>query len=211
MNTRRRAWPLILAVLLPCADAAADDSPNVDSYPTLSLDRQPAPEQPVTTRSHTFGDEGSQWWTIAGGVADDFNHATDFNLRGAYSYFLIKDVEFSFELNTWYFHQPDDDAFGVNPSINFRWHFIDKDPWTVFGEVGIGLLAATDNVPSGGTSFDFTPRAGGGVTYRLGDSDSRLLLGLRWHHVSNGRIFGSESNPARDGLLVYAGIEWPFR
>jgi hypothetical protein len=211
MNHGRRVWPAILALGLLPSIAAADDARALPEHATLSLDWQPTDDQPAATaRSHVFGDEGSQWWTIGGGAAYDFTASTDTNIRFAYSYFLIKDVEFSLELNGWYFNQPGDNAFGINPAINFRWHFIDKDPWTLYADVGIGVLAATDNVPAGGTSFDFTPKAGMGFTRRLGDSDARLQVGVRWHHVSNGRIFGTESNPARDGLMLYTGIQWPF-
>jgi hypothetical protein len=158
----------------------------------------------------TFGKANTKWWTVGPGVAYNFNKATDVNLRGAYSYFLVDDVEFSVELNGWYFDQPGDNAIGINPAMVVRWHFVDRDPWTLYLDVGIGLLLASDNVPDGGTSFDFTPRAGGGFTRRLDDAGTRLQVGLRWHHISNGRIFGDSSNPGRDALMLYAGIQWPF-
>lgn len=211
MNHGRSVWPAVVAFLLPLAVARADDPPALPDHATLSLEWQPtADAPPAPPRPRAFGAEGSQWWTASVGAAYDFEESTDFNVRVAYSYFLINDVEFSLELNGWYFNQPGDNAFGVNPAMTFRWHFIDKEPWTVYADIGIGVLAATSDVPAGGTSFDFTPKAGVGFTHRLGDSDNRLQVGVRWHHVSNARIFGSESNPARDGVMVYAGIQWPF-
>ena len=132
-------------------------------------------------------------------------------LLGAYSYFLVKDVEFAAELNGWYFHQEGTDAGGINPAFVFRWHFYDDGEWTIYGDVGIGLLFATDNVPQGGTSFDFTPRVGGGFTRELDpDTRARLQVGVRWHHISNARINGSDNNPSRDAVMLYTGIQFPF-
>lgn len=192
--------------------AAFGDEPLTVRTPNLSLTGQPgaaAEEAPPATANRPFGTEGTRWWTVGIGGAYNFDDAVDYNVRLAYSHFLIDDVEFSLELNGWYFTQDGDNAFGVNPAMVFRWHWYNQGPWTAFLDAGVGFLVATDNVPDGGTSFDFTPRAGGGFTREI-DADTRLQVGIRWHHISNGRIFGDESNPSRDAVMVYAGIQWRF-
>ena len=178
----------------------------------MDLNRQPETPAPVAARAHpVFGEAGSRWWTIGAGIANNFDDATDISLHGAYSYFLVKDVEFAAELNGWYFHQEGPDAGGINPAFVLRWHFYDEGPWTVYADTGIGILVATDDVPFGGTQLDFTPRFGGGFTRELDpDTGTRLQVGVRWHHVSNARITGASNNPSRDGLMFYAGIEFPF-
>jgi hypothetical protein len=159
-----------------------------------------------------FGAAGSEYLIIGTGLAHNFIDAWDFNLHGAYSQFLIDDVELSFEVHAWYFDQDGDDALGINPSIVFRWHLIHLPdrPWTIFTDVGIGLLLATDNVPAGGTWLDFTPRVGLGYTHQIADDGTRLQIGGRWHHISNARITGDRQNPARDGLMLYGGVMFPF-
>lgn len=174
--------------------------------------RQPIEEKPAAAppAAAKFGDKGSEWWTLGGGVANNFAKATDYNIRAAWSRFIVKDVEFSLELNAWYFDQPGDKAFGINPAFVFRWHIVNRDTWSFYTDLGIGTLFTTDVVPEGGTCFDFTPRAGLGFTRLLDDQGDRLQLGARWHHISNARIQGDSGNPSRDGVMFYAAIVFPF-
>lgn len=157
-----------------------------------------------------FGSEGSRWWILGGGIAQNFSDATDFNAFGAYSYFLIDDVEFSAELGAWYYAQTGDDALGLNPNMVFRWHFYNEGDMTVYADAGIGLVFTTDDVPPEGTSVNFTPRLGMGITHALDDAGTRLMVGVRWAHVSNARIEGDGENPSRDSALAYVGVIFPF-
>jgi len=172
-------------------------------------EQKPAPEA-VTKSAAEFGAPDSQWWTVGGDVSYGFNGSTDIAAHGSYSFFMARDVEFAAELGLWHFNQPGDNAEGLSVSMVFRWHFINTGAWTVYADAGIGVLGATDDVPDGGTSFDLMPRAGVGFTRLLSDDGVRLQVGLRWHHISNARIFGDGDNPARDQPLVYAGIIFPF-
>lgn len=214
----------VAAVVAAAGGVARADDDGGDGLtlraPTLDLSRQPEPpakgEEPKiearTEPGHPkFGTPQSVWVTAGGGLAYDFKDSTDYNIRVAYSVFLVQDVEFSAELNGWYFNQPGDDQLGINPAIVFRWHFVNTGPWTVYTDLGIGILGSTGDVPGGGTSFNFTPRVGVGFTREISeDSGARLQMGLRWHHISNGRIAGDERNPSRDAPMLYAGIQVPF-
>ncbi len=157
-----------------------------------------------------YGEEGSRWWTIGAGVANDFSDGTDLNLFGAYSYFLADEIEFSAELGLWYYAQTGDDTGGINPNMILRWHFYNDQDWTVYTDIGIGLVFTADDVPPDGTSINFTPRAGLGVTRALDDSGTRLMVGVRWAHISNARIEGDGENPSRDSVMGYVGVIWPF-
>ncbi len=156
-----------------------------------------------------YGEEGGRFWAIGAGITHDFADATDTNIFFSYHYFLADGVEFVGEVGAWYYNQPGDDAFALNPAMVFRWHFLRREDWTLYADMGIGLLFASDNVPEGGTSFDFTPRVGVGMTYEI-DWDTRFLVGLRWAHVSNARIYGNDQNPSRDGPMLYAGVIFRF-
>jgi hypothetical protein len=169
-------------------------------------------------RARGYGKSGSRWWTVGGVAANNFHQATDVNLHLSFSQFLADELEFGVEGAGWYFHQPGDDTGGLSASMVFRWHFKHAEDyrWTVFGEAGIGVLGAFDVVPEGGTGFDFLPRLGAGITWALGESvegesrGSRIMVGVRYHHISNGRISGDGKNPARDGVAVYAALVVPF-
>ncbi len=157
-----------------------------------------------------FGAADTCWWTVGADLSWASGGSTDSALHGSFSYFIAQDVELAAELGLWNFNQPGDNAVGLSASMVFRWHFINTGDWTVYADAGIGVLGATDEVPDGGTSFDLMPRAGGGFTRKLTDDGLRLQVGLRWHHVSNARIFGDSNNPARDQALVYVGLIFPF-
>ncbi len=172
----------------------------------------PKPESGTEVRpvAAEYAKAETKWWTLGTGIADDFDGSTDIPIRGAYSYFLGDGIEFSLELDGWYFAQKGDDAVGASISTIFRWHFIRKDPWTVYIDAGIGVMGASDEVPDGGTEFNFMPQAGAGVTRRLNDAGLRLQLGARWHHISNARTQGDDENPDRDSLMIYGGLIFPF-
>ena len=183
----------------PDEASGADDS--VDHGSVLSN----AASQATAVR---FGDAGSSWLTIGGGYAHDFSGSNDFNLTGAWTYFLDEDIEVTFEGALWALTQDGDDALGLNPSVIFRWHFAHSETksWTAFADIGIGLLVSSERVPAGGTELNFTPRVGVGFTHELPGTSARLQVGLRWHHISNARIRGQDRNPARDAPMVFVGL-----
>lgn len=207
---------------------ASIQPPAAESGPAAASDVSAASDRPAATdgRERRFGRAGSQWWSIGPGIANDFGDNTDLNLHGLYSVFLADSLEFGVEAAGWYFNQKGPDTGGVSGSMLFRWHFYHWDEqfkWgggdkaeryrsTLFFDIGIGLLAGFDDVPDEGTSLNFLPRAGAGFTHALTDDDAgaRLTMGVRWHHISNARIQGDENNPARDGLMFYAEIQFPF-
>lgn len=218
----RRASHLLAAglALAAAAPALADLGTNPDltlsaaATAPLAVNMAAAATEPNLDESAArvpWGQPGHWWLTIGAGVAHDFGEETDYNGHVAFSTFVAKDFEFAVELGGWYFAQDGNDTGGFNPSMVFRWHFwhSDDDRWTIYGDAGMGVLFSGDDVPSGGTSINFTPRAGGGVTYRLWD-DVRLQVGLRYHHISNGRFQGDAQNPSRDSLMMYVGIVFPL-
>ncbi len=157
-----------------------------------------------------FGLEGGRWLTFGGGAATDFVDAQDAYGYIQYSRFLADDFEWAVELGGWALDEPSDYAPGVSASSFFRWHFYRDETWTTFADIGMGVLLAGDKVPEGGTNFNFLPRVGVGATYRLGESNARLIGGVRWHHISNARILGNDSNPGRDSAMFYLGVSIPF-
>jgi hypothetical protein len=219
--TRPHAGPNLFAAALtgiafPFAARADDPSGSIESLrieasPAMRFAWQPPASPPSAAERHRFGAEGTRLLTIGAGIAWDFDKAVDLNIpRLAYSYFLSEDVEWSLELNGWRFIQEGSDAWGINPVMIFRWHFINTGAWSVYADGGVGVLLATDHVPDGGTTLNFTPRIGMGFTRQITEGGARLQVGLRWHHISNARIAGDVRNPSRDAPLLYAAIVFPF-
>ncbi len=197
-------------------------SPTASSGSATAPGTSPAPATPSGSTSLSFTppssrrylDAGGLYLTLGGGVAHDFSAATDSNGFVQISTFIAPRLEIGGELGGWYFNQRGEDTGGISGSLALKYHFIPSDfglgdpddrTLTFFAEIGAGVLGGFDEVPDGGTHWNFLPRAGGGVTYAITE-DARLVAGLRWHHISNARISSNSSNPARDGLMVYVGL-----
>lgn len=160
---------------------------------------------PAGSPSRVYGREGDRSWTLSTSLAYDAS-AFDQAITFAFNRFLVDDIEYILEAGLWSFHdQSSQQAFGISATLGFRWHFVNRDRWTIFADAGIGMLGTTDTVPPGGTGFNFMPRVGVGLTHRIDDS-TRLITGLRWHHISNARTRGDDRNPSRDAPLFYVGL-----
>ncbi|MGH7242111.1 MAG: acyloxyacyl hydrolase [Phycisphaerales bacterium] len=209
--------PAIVSLcVLASASRAQDYSLDVAPIPfnmTNATARAIEPEEPAKSAPMPFGTAGNSLFSFGAGLAyasNDEGSSTNSNGYVAWNYFLINDLEFSLEAGLWYFNQPGPDQWGGNGTMAFRWHFVNKRSWSLFLEAGIGLLGASGEVPTGGTSFDFMPRAGGGFTYEFTPGGPRLQAGVRWFHVSNARINGDSNNPARDGVMGFVGLMFPL-
>lgn len=221
--------PLLTAV--PAADLTAEtDSMAIAAPREFSLDftEQPpaeaaaeVPKEPEdeANESPGFGSAGSQWLTFGGAAAYDFEEDYDFNLHFGWSMFIADRLELGVEGALWYFDQVGENTGGVSGMFTFRYHFWagpNADfAWSSFLDFGTGMLVGFDEVPDGGTGFNFMQRVGVGLSKDLDASDgpahgSRLVGGVRWHHISNGRFEGDGRNPARDSIMLFLGVQWDF-
>lgn len=202
--------PPALFGVLPAA-ACADEplALNLSAVYAESPADEPAP---LAANPGNFGEPGSWFIHVGAGAAHDFHESLDANIYLGFSTFVARELELQIEVGGWYFAQPGDDTGGLSLTLGGRWHFLHADnfAWTIYAEAGIGLLGAFDQTPPGGTNFNFLPRAGLGFTTVLPGMDARLEMGVRWHHVSNARITGDDNNPARNSLMVYAGVVFPL-
>ncbi|HEY9769882.1 MAG TPA: acyloxyacyl hydrolase [Coleofasciculaceae cyanobacterium] len=166
---------------------------------------------PQSQSEPTFGTKGQKHWYIQGAAATTLDRNESFPQRFALvgaglSKFLFNGHSINLELNTIYFSQPDDDALGLNLALLMRWHFVRKSNWSLYVDGGAGVMGTTSDVPSTGASFNFTPQAGAGTSIKL-KNNRRLMLGLRWHHISHADLFGA--NPGRDSIMGYVGVQFP--
>lgn len=186
-------------------------SPQAQSTPIKQLQADSTNIETEQKPAIIFGTKGQKHWYIQGAAATtlDNNESSPsrFALAGAgLSKFLFTGHSINLELNTIYFNQPNDDALGLNLALLMRWHFIRQQNWSLFIDGGAGVMGTTNDVPSKGASFNFTPQVGGGASIKL-NHERRLLLGLRWHHISHADLFGS--NPGRDSIFGYVGFKLP--
>lgn len=159
--------------------------------------------------SQAFGAAGSARWSLQIGAGFELDDTEEvFILPGvAFSYFMAEDISAELELNGIAVNQSGEDALGGNFNLLLRWHVVNRERWSLYVEGGAGVLVTSSDVPSHGSSFNFTPQLGGGVTRDIG-GNLRLFAGVRAHHISNANTY--EYNPGRDSLFFYAGISLPF-
>lgn len=187
------------------APAAADEVISLGVLAEDQTAEAPAMEQ----APDPFGQVDSCRIYLHGGAGVHVNTSDNkfAQLGVGFEYFIADDLSLDFEFNGLYFEQIGDDAAAANFAMLFRWHFISQDRWSMYLDGGAGLLGSSSDVPENGSSFNFTPQAGVGITYDVGN-DNRIMVGVRWHHVSNGHTY--EHNPGRDSAMLYLGLSMPF-
>ncbi len=170
---------------------------------------EPVVDLATFTLPSDFGSKGTWRWQIHGAGAMDIKTSDNtFLLAGiGISYFVIDNLSFDAELNGLHVSQRGDDAFAGNFNLLIRWHFLPQETWSLYGEAGAGIFLATEDVPTHGSQFNFTPQAGIGASFDLG-GDTRLMTGVRWHHISNASLYSS--NPGRDSFMGYVGVSFGF-
>lgn len=206
-NNIHHGITLLLAIL---SLQTIESSPAYSAPIEQQLQTDPISAKTEKNSESVFGQKGQGYWYIQGSGATtlDSNEAfpRSFGLVGAgLSHFLFNGHSINLELNSLYFSQPDDDALGLNLNLLMRWHFIRQSNWSLFVDGGAGILGTTSDVPSTGASFNFTPQVGGGATIKLSEK-RRLMLGLRWHHISHADLLGN--NPGRDSIQGLVGIRF---
>ena len=137
----------------------------------------------------------------------DFADADMGQFRVGVAWFFVEDFEMALYATGAFVDQPGTDAGMFGADLEFRWHFLKGDWWSLFASAGCGLAGATSSVPAGGTNFNFTPSAGGGFTFDV-TPDVRAYVSARWFHVSNAGT--STRNPGRDNLSLWVGLSFPL-
>ena len=85
-------------------------------------------------------------------------------------------------------------------------------PWRkgpIFFDGTGGFQLANDQIPPGGTMWNFTFGFGGGVDLPVGEGTS-MLLGATYHHISNALGRDNDRNPSQNEARVWIGFGWTF-
>lgn len=191
------------AAQAPATQSTAAQSPATPSPAAQGSSLESAP-QPLTIKQ-AFGEQNSLRFNVEGDWLSDWDNANMVQARAGLAWFFLKNVELDVFLTLDYVSQPGPDAFGGGLDLQIRWHFLAFEDWSLFGEIGGGILGTTHSVPAGGSQFNFTPNIGVGATFALTDS-TRLYTGIRWFHISNAGLY--EHNPGRDTCSLWVGLSF---
>lgn len=175
---------------VPATDSAASSSPTS------------TPPDPVSER---FGAQNSLRLSLEGDWIYNWDQANQAQGRIGLQWFFFENVELDVFGTLNYVAQPGPNAFGGGLDLQIRWHFIAMETWSVFFDIGGGILGTTEPVPKNGSSFNFTPNIGFGATFAL-DESTRLYVGARWFHISNAGLYAK--NPGRENSSVWVGLSF---
>ena len=92
-------------------------------------------------------------------------------------------------------------GFGITPLL-WRWNFEPTGRLAPYAEVGGGALWTRDPVPAQTTTSNFTGHTGAGVRIFI-RPDEALVIGYRFHHISNGNRL--EANPGVNAHVLQFG------
>lgn len=191
----------ISAPALPASAAAAGSGaePTAPESPTLESPKLP----------RRFGERGDTRVNFLLGVASDFDGTEVAQGGVGVSWFVVDSLSIDLELLGVGVFQDEEDAGGAALNLLFRWHFWENEARTIslYADAGVGLAGFSEDVPAGGSEFNFTPQIGVGASFELGPR-TRLMTGVRWLHFSNAQL--SSGNPGLDTALLYAGISIGF-
>jgi hypothetical protein len=98
------------------------------------------------------------------------------------------------------------DRLGVGLAGTMRLDVIRKDGHNLFVGFRLGFLLCSDQLPPGGTFWNFTQRYVVGVSIRF-LTNTDLLLGVNRLHISNA---GYKRNPSYDGNGAFVGVMYGF-
>ena len=142
-----------------------------------------------------------------------FSQAHTYNVTAAIGKYIWDNWSLSGEVQGYHAEQPDaTDVIIGGIGILGRTHLWHDDKWSIFVDGGGGVTFADNPFPTypyEGTHFNFTGKVGFGATYRLHDH-AFLTGGVRYFHLSNGKIHGRDQNPTYDSIQFWAGYMWTW-
>jgi hypothetical protein len=124
-------------------------------------------------------------------------------------YYLFDNFAQIIQLATYQMNAEDDHEIAGGINFGLRYHLFRVDRLTFYADVYAGMFYASDEIPVGGTHFNFITRSGFGITYELREN-LHLNLGGRFVHISNARIDGDDRNPSTNGVEGFLGVIWTF-
>jgi len=197
--------PAVSPQAVPLNPWAAD----FDQPAPLSLDVTPKTAA-TTASSLPFAASSSSFQSYGNFGADVTNRHV--RLGGAtvgLGHYFFDGVSLNLEGSGYYLDESG--AHGAAGSVYglLRQHLVRRQNYSLFADVGFGIIRADHELPANGTEFNFVFHSGPGLTWRL-DDDLHLLAGGRFFHVSNAKMQGDSRNPSVNGIEGYVGIMKTF-
>lgn len=168
-----------------------------------------AADDPVT-QPHALAAFPKGTWDVesAGSFAWEFypyDHEKIATGSAGVGYYLADNFAASLTVPVSHVRQYTQDATMAGLDLTLRYHFLQYERFTAFGDLSGGIAQANHIVPPGGTYFNFTAKLGIGATWRLADQ-LYLVGGVNYFHLSNAAIRGISRNPDLNATQPYLGL-----
>jgi hypothetical protein len=108
-----------------------------------------------------------------------------------------------------YYTHDDENGIGIGVNMVARYHLLVIGRFSLYGEIGAGVLESTEQIPTGGTRLNFTYFGGPGGSFEINDNN-HLVGGFLFQHVSNFFIEGRDRNPIMNSIAAYIGVMHTF-
>ncbi|MAD78337.1 MAG: hypothetical protein CMJ51_03080 [Planctomycetaceae bacterium] len=161
-----------------------------------------------TIARQPYGAAGSWEASVSAFGAAEFGITEFLGIRAGLDWYAIDRFSLGVQVDlahAWVGGEDSTVTVGLAPIV--RWHFLEGETWTVFGELGGGIAWNGSPIPPNGTRFVFTPQAALGATFSIAPQ-TRLRVAVGWFHMSNART--SSSNPGLDAVSLVAGLGFSF-
>ena len=156
-------------------------------------------------------EKGTRSFQLYGSYADTFRLGDEQTktLNAALGWYVYDRFSINVEAVGYSFETEGQDIGAGGADLLFRWHVLARERFSLFLDAAGGGLYAEDEIPLGGTHYNWIARLGGGFTFELWD-DVHLMSGVRYLHMSNGDRHGRPQNPSMDAVETFVGVMWTF-
>jgi hypothetical protein len=172
-----------------------------------------AAEDPTTAPSPVAAFPKGTWdLEAAGSFAWEFypyDHEKIATGSAGVGYYLADNFAATLTVPVSHVRQSTHDATMPGLDLTLRYHFFQREKFTLFTDLSGGLAQATHIVPPGGTYFNFTAQLGLGATWRVADQVD-VFAGVHYFHLSNAAIRGINHNPDLNAVQPYVGVMFRF-
>lgn len=140
---------------------------------------------------------------------DGNGEVNNFGVGGRYLYFVGDSFAIGPGLNATWFKTNGHETFAGEFEAIGRGYLWNADSFRVYWDLAGGWQQSTHQVPEGGTQWNMTFSFGPGVEVPIGGGNN-LIVGARYHHMSNALGRQNDRNPSQNEGRFFVGFGWEF-
>lgn len=190
------------------ADALAPAPDDEVALTTVSVPWPPTSTE-ASTPSQPFA-KGARYWSVTAGRSHHASIGSVDYTQIHFSQYLADNLALNYGGMVGYIDAERTSAGMLGgPQVGVRWHVAKGRRWSTYTEGLVGAVVQQYPLTDHSLRFNFDLQPGGGATYQL-TKHTLCQGGVRWHHLSNGRIRGKAHNFGYDGPMLFLQVMRSF-